>query len=213
MPNANTAISGISRHFADEVGGDCPLNACTAPGARGQSRGRVYSAAVARDRIWRRHFGHVSHSCRRRRHRHRRAASRTISRRPAIASSASPRAVKCCRSCARRRPDLVILDLMLPGMDGLIVCQAMRADPAIASHPDHHADGARRGSRSVSGLELGADDYVTKPFSPKELVARVDCAAQTRRPHRRRAAAAALRPHHHRRRSPHRRRSTARTCG
>jgi DNA-binding response OmpR family regulator len=74
----------------------------------------------------------------------------------------------------RKSPaNLVILDLMLPGMDGLLVCQAMRNDPATASTPiimlTARADEADR----VSGLELGADDYVTKPFSPKELTARV----------------------------------------
>jgi two-component system alkaline phosphatase synthesis response regulator PhoP len=73
----------------------------------------------------------------------------------------------------RRQADLVILDLMLPGLDGLHVCQAMRSDPVTAGIPiimlTARADEADR----VSGLELGADDYVTKPFSPKELTARV----------------------------------------
>jgi two-component system, OmpR family, alkaline phosphatase synthesis response regulator PhoP len=73
----------------------------------------------------------------------------------------------------RRQADLVILDLMLPGLDGLHVCQAMRTDPVTAGIPiimlTARADEADR----VSGLELGADDYVTKPFSPKELTARV----------------------------------------
>jgi DNA-binding response OmpR family regulator len=69
--------------------------------------------------------------------------------------------------------DLVILDLMLPGMDGLIVCQAMRADPAIAAIPIIILTARGEESDRISGLELGADDYVTKPFSPKEVVARV----------------------------------------
>jgi len=69
--------------------------------------------------------------------------------------------------------DLVILDLMLPGIDGLIVCQAMRADPAIAQTPIIMLTARGDESDRISGLELGADDYVTKPFSPKELVARV----------------------------------------
>ena len=69
--------------------------------------------------------------------------------------------------------DLVILDLMLPGMDGLLVCQAMRAEPATAAIPIIMLTARGEESDRVSGLELGADDYVTKPFSPKELTARV----------------------------------------
>jgi len=72
-----------------------------------------------------------------------------------------------------RPPDLVILDLMLPGMDGLLVCQAMRAEPATAAIPIIMLTARGDESDRVSGLELGADDYVTKPFSPKELTARV----------------------------------------
>ena len=75
--------------------------------------------------------------------------------------------------------DLVILDLMLPGMDGLLVCQAMRADPATAGIPVIMLTARGEESERIAGLELGADDYVTKPFSPKELVARV--AARLRR--------------------------------
>jgi DNA-binding response OmpR family regulator len=62
---------------------------------------------------------------------------------------------------------------MLPGMDGLVVCQAMRADPAIAHTPVIMLTARGDESDRISGLEIGADDYVTKPFSPKELVARV----------------------------------------
>jgi DNA-binding response OmpR family regulator len=75
--------------------------------------------------------------------------------------------------------DLVILDLMLPGMDGLLVCQAMRADPATAGIPVIMLTARGDEAERIAGLELGADDYVTKPFSPKELVARV--AARLRR--------------------------------
>ncbi len=68
------------------------------------------------------------------------------------------------------RPDLVVLDLNLPGMDGLDVCRALRRDsdvPVIMlTARDEEAD-------RLIGLELGADDYITKPFSPRELVARV----------------------------------------
>ena len=74
----------------------------------------------------------------------------------------------------RRQPaDLVILDLMLPGLDGLLVCQAMRAEPSTAATPIIMLTARGDESDRVSGLELGADDYVTKPFSPKELSARV----------------------------------------
>ena len=74
----------------------------------------------------------------------------------------------------RSKPaDLVILDLMLPGMDGLLVCQAMRAEPSTAAIPVIMLTARGEESDRVSGLELGADDYVTKPFSPKELTARV----------------------------------------
>jgi DNA-binding response OmpR family regulator len=76
-------------------------------------------------------------------------------------------------------PDLVILDLMLPGMDGLLVCQAMRADSATASIPIIMLTARGDEADRIAGLELGADDYVTKPFSAKELVARV--AARLRR--------------------------------
>jgi len=76
-------------------------------------------------------------------------------------------------------PDLVILDLMLPGMDGLLVCQAMRADSATATIPIIMLTARGDEADRIAGLELGADDYVTKPFSAKELVARV--AARLRR--------------------------------
>jgi DNA-binding response OmpR family regulator len=71
------------------------------------------------------------------------------------------------------RPDLVILDLMLPGLDGLHVCQALRAEPATSSVPIIMLTARGEETDRIRGLELGADDYVTKPFSPKELVARV----------------------------------------
>jgi DNA-binding response OmpR family regulator len=73
----------------------------------------------------------------------------------------------------RARPDLILLDLMLPGMDGLLVCQALRHDPATAAIPIIMITARGEESDRIRGLELGADDYVVKPFSPKELVARV----------------------------------------
>ena len=72
-----------------------------------------------------------------------------------------------------RRPDLIVLDLMLPGMDGLLVCQALRQDPSTAAIPIIMLTARGEESDRIRGLELGADDYVVKPFSPKEVVARV----------------------------------------
>lgn len=71
------------------------------------------------------------------------------------------------------RPDLIILDLMLPEMDGLEVCKKIRANPDTAMIPVLMLTAKAEESDTVIGLELGADDYVTKPFSPKALVARV----------------------------------------
>ena len=73
-----------------------------------------------------------------------------------------------------KQPDIVILDLNLPGMDGLDVCRALRGDrTAIIAHVPIIMLTARvEETDRLIGLELGADDYVTKPFSPKELVAR-----------------------------------------
>ena len=70
-------------------------------------------------------------------------------------------------------PDLIVLDLMLPGMDGLLVCQALRLAPATAAVPIIMLTARGEESERIAGLELGADDYVTKPFSPRELTARV----------------------------------------
>ena len=70
-------------------------------------------------------------------------------------------------------PDLVILDVMLPGMDGMQVCQALRAESTTSAVPILMLTARGEEADRVRGLELGADDYVTKPFSPKELVARV----------------------------------------
>jgi DNA-binding response OmpR family regulator len=87
-------------------------------------------------------------------------------------------------------PDLIVLDVMLPGMDGLLVCQALRADPATAAVPILMLTARGEEMDRVRGLELGADDYVTKPFSPKELVARVG--ALLRRVERPKASARVL---------------------
>jgi DNA-binding response OmpR family regulator len=73
----------------------------------------------------------------------------------------------------RSPPDLLLLDLMLPGLDGLEVCRAVRADQNTASIPIIMITAKGEESDRIVGLELGADDYITKPFSPGEVVARV----------------------------------------
>ena len=70
-------------------------------------------------------------------------------------------------------PDLMVLDLMLPGIDGLDVCKRLRADPKTHAVPIVMLTAKGEESDIVIGLELGADDYITKPFSPRVLVARV----------------------------------------
>jgi two-component system, OmpR family, alkaline phosphatase synthesis response regulator PhoP len=70
-------------------------------------------------------------------------------------------------------PDLVILDLMLPGIDGLEVCKQLKTDTKTQGIPIIILTAKGEEADIVTGLELGADDYVTKPFSPKVLVARV----------------------------------------
>jgi DNA-binding response OmpR family regulator len=74
---------------------------------------------------------------------------------------------------AAKPPDLVVLDLMLPQVDGLEVCRVVRSDPKTASIPIIMLTARAEESERIVGLELGADDYLTKPFSPNELVARV----------------------------------------
>jgi two-component system, OmpR family, alkaline phosphatase synthesis response regulator PhoP len=73
----------------------------------------------------------------------------------------------------RRVPDLMVLDLMLPGMPGLQVCRQMRAERETAHLPILIVTAKGTEVDKVLGLEMGADDYVVKPFSPRELVARV----------------------------------------
>jgi phosphate regulon transcriptional regulator PhoB len=74
---------------------------------------------------------------------------------------------------ARERPALIILDLMLPGLPGLEVCRLLRSKPETLQAPILILTARASEVDKVLGLEMGADDYVTKPFSPRELVARV----------------------------------------
>jgi len=71
------------------------------------------------------------------------------------------------------KPDLIVLDLMLPEVDGLEVCKILRRDPSTATIPVIMLTARAAEMDRVLGLELGADDYVTKPFSPRELVIRI----------------------------------------
>lgn len=73
----------------------------------------------------------------------------------------------------RQHPDLILLDLMLPGMDGLEVCKALKKENKTSSIPIIMLTAKSQESDKVVGLELGADDYITKPFSPRELTARI----------------------------------------
>jgi phosphate regulon transcriptional regulator PhoB len=86
------------------------------------------------------------------------------------------------RAVRTSTPDLIVLDLMLPEIDGLEVCRRLRGDPATAAVPMIMLTAKRDEVDRVVGLELGADDYVTKPFSPKELVARVRAVLRRARP-------------------------------
>ncbi len=76
-------------------------------------------------------------------------------------------------SVRRRAPDALVLDLMLPGMSGLELCQKLRAESATHTLPIVMLTAKSSEVDRVLGLEMGADDYVVKPFSPRELVARI----------------------------------------
>lgn len=73
----------------------------------------------------------------------------------------------------KKKPDVIILDLMLPEMDGVTVYQHLREDPRTKSIPVIMLTARGRLEEKLGGLELGVDDYMTKPFSPKELILRV----------------------------------------
>ncbi|ACL25577.1 response regulator transcription factor [Chloroflexus aggregans] len=87
-----------------------------------------------------------------------------------ISAGDGPSALRLAR---QEHPSLIVLDLMLPGMDGLDVTRALRQDPLTAGVPIIMLTARVEETDRLIGLELGADDYITKPFSPRELVARV----------------------------------------
>ena len=73
----------------------------------------------------------------------------------------------------RQPPDLLVLDLMLPGLDGLELCRILRSEPVTKRLPIIMLTAKAEETDKIVGLEMGADDYLTKPFSPKELMARI----------------------------------------
>ena len=89
---------------------------------------------------------------------------------PVTKHNTSPTGSKPCRRCARAMPDLVLLDLMLPGRDGLEICRELRT---FSDVPIVMVTASVEEIDRLLGLGLGADDYICKPFSPREVVARV----------------------------------------
>jgi len=77
------------------------------------------------------------------------------------------------RRASQERYDLILLDLMLPQLDGLEVCRTLRSRPQTADIPIIMITAKAEESDRIVGLEIGADDYITKPFSPREVLARV----------------------------------------
>lgn len=85
----------------------------------------------------------------------------------------APNAADFFKQLKKKTPDLFILDLMLPDMDGYDICKKLKNDPKYSSIPVIMLSAKSEESDKIIGLELGADDYVTKPFSQKELLARI----------------------------------------
>lgn len=85
-----------------------------------------------------------------------------------------------CRAIEREKPDIVILDIMLPGLNGLDVCRKVKNNPDLKHIPIILISAKSEELDVVLGLELGADDYVTKPFSPKVLFSRVKAVLRRR---------------------------------
>ena len=89
---------------------------------------------------------------------------------------------KALKSAAQFRPDLILLDVMLPEVDGLEVCKIIRRLPDLAHVPIIMLTARAAEIDRVLGLELGADDYLTKPYSPRELLLRINKLLRPRRP-------------------------------
>jgi DNA-binding response OmpR family regulator len=76
-------------------------------------------------------------------------------------------------ACQAQRPDLAVLDVMMPGVSGLDAIRAIRADPGLADLPVILLTARAQENDVETGFDSGADDYITKPFSPRELASRV----------------------------------------
>jgi DNA-binding response OmpR family regulator len=87
-----------------------------------------------------------------------------------VSAKDGPEAIELAR---KEKPDLIILDIMLPSMDGTEVCKVLKADDSTRNIPIIMVTAKGEEIDRIVGLELGADDYVTKPFSPRELVLRI----------------------------------------
>lgn len=83
---------------------------------------------------------------------------------------------------AEEEPDLVILDWMLPNLSGIEICRRIRREPLTANTPVIMLTAKSEEDDRVRGLDVGADDYMTKPFSPRELVARINAVLRRIRP-------------------------------
>ncbi|HJH03369.1 response regulator [Victivallis vadensis] len=107
--------------------------------------------------------------------------------------------VRCCESgeealaaATEFAPDLILLDLMLPGMDGLAVCRRLKSDTRTSAIPIIMLTAKSEESDIVIGLEMGADDYLPKPFSPKVLIARIKSVLRRVKPSDAEAAAGTI---------------------
>jgi DNA-binding response OmpR family regulator len=96
-----------------------------------------------------------------------------------VATESGADALNLCRQC---RPDLILLDIMLPGMDGLQVFQALKGNAALRAVPVIFLTARASETDRVVGLELGASDYVVKPFSVRELLVRIRIQLDARSP-------------------------------
>ena len=98
-----------------------------------------------------------------------------------FAVSTATNGMEAVKAIQRKAPDLILLDLMLPGLEGLEVCRMLKKNDKTEGIPILMVTAKDEESDVVAGLELGADDYIVKPFRMKELIARVRAALRRRR--------------------------------